>query len=33
MIRRDEPILGLAGLTTAMGAAVAALPYSALEEF
>jgi hypothetical protein len=33
MFRRNEPILGLAGLTTAMGAAVAALPYSALQDF
>jgi hypothetical protein len=33
MFRRDEPILGLAGLTAAMGAVFVALPYSALEEF
>jgi hypothetical protein len=32
-VRRDEPILGLAGLTAAMGAAFVALPYSALEDF
>jgi ABC-type transport system involved in cytochrome c biogenesis permease component len=33
MFRRDEPILGLAGLTAAIGAAFVALPYSALEDF
>jgi hypothetical protein len=32
MFRRDEPILGLAGLTAAIGAAFVALPYSALQD-
>lgn len=31
--RRDRPMLGLAGLTAALGAAVAALPYSGLQDF
>jgi hypothetical protein len=33
MFRRDEPMLGLAGLTAAMGAAIVAVPYSALQDF
>jgi hypothetical protein len=33
MFRRDEPVLGLAGLTAAMGAAFVALPFSALQDF
>jgi len=32
MFRRHEPILGLAGLTAATGAAFLALPYSALRD-
>jgi apolipoprotein N-acyltransferase len=31
MFRRDEPILGLAGLSAAIVAAFAAVPYSALQ--
>jgi hypothetical protein len=33
MLRRDEPMFGLGGLVTATAAAVAALPYSAIQEF
>jgi hypothetical protein len=33
MLRRDEPIFGLGGLATATAAALAALPYSAIQEF
>jgi hypothetical protein len=33
MYRRDEPMLGLAGLSVAIGAAFAALPYSAIQDF
>jgi membrane associated rhomboid family serine protease len=32
MFRRDQPILGLAGIVAAIGAAFAALPYSVPEE-
>ena len=32
MLRRDEPILGLAGLSAAIVAAFVAVPYSALQE-
>jgi len=33
MFRRDEPLLGLAGVTTAIGSAFVALPYSVLQDF
>jgi apolipoprotein N-acyltransferase len=32
MFRRDEPILGVAGLSAAIVAAFAAVPYSALQD-
>ena len=32
MFRRDDPILGLAGLSAAIGAGFVALPYSAFQD-